>query len=116
MTHRDRPRDRRRLPKDAGLARRDGAPVPDDARGEVDRDQRESGPPRTVRYLPACGDRSIAGSVRAGPGLDRRPASATAKTSMTERIGKSEAVRQAKCAKPPVNHAWIAGFVAINCP
>ena len=47
-------------------------------------------------------------------GLDCRPASAIAKTSMTKRIRMSEAVQQAKCAKPRVNHAWIAGFVAIN--
>ncbi len=33
---------------------------------------------------------------------------------MTKRIRMSEAVQQAKCAKPRVNHAWIAGFVAIN--
>ncbi len=33
---------------------------------------------------------------------------------MTKRIRISEAVQQAKCAKPRVNHAWIAGFVAIN--
>ncbi len=33
---------------------------------------------------------------------------------MTKRIRMSEAVPQAKCAKPRVNHAWIAGFVAIN--
>ncbi len=33
---------------------------------------------------------------------------------MTKRIGMSEVVQQAKCAKPRVNHAWIAGFVAIN--
>ncbi|MCH8997411.1 MAG: hypothetical protein IID48_03985 [Proteobacteria bacterium] len=28
----------------------------------------------------------------------------------------SEAVPQAKCAKPRVNHAWMAGFVAVNGP
>ncbi len=33
---------------------------------------------------------------------------------MTKRIRMNEAVQQAKCAKPRVNHAWIAGFVAIN--
>jgi hypothetical protein len=33
---------------------------------------------------------------------------------MTKRIRMSEAVQQAKCAKPRVNHAWMAGFVAIN--
>ncbi len=33
---------------------------------------------------------------------------------MTKRIRMSEAVQQAKCAKPRVNHAWTAGFVAIN--
>ncbi len=33
---------------------------------------------------------------------------------MTKRIRMSEAVQQAKCAKPRVNHAWIASFVAIN--
>ncbi len=41
-------------------------------------------------------------------------ASTTAKTSMTKRIRMSEAVQQAKCATPRVNHAWITGFVAIN--
>ncbi len=35
---------------------------------------------------------------------------------MTKRIGMSEAARQAKCAKPRVDRAWIAGFVAINGP
>ena len=67
-----------------------------------------------MRHVPACRGYSIACSVRAGPRLDCRPASATAKTSMTKRIRMSEAVQQAKCAKPRVNHAWIAGFVAIN--
>ncbi len=33
---------------------------------------------------------------------------------MTKRIRMSEAVPQAKCAKSWVNHAWIAGFVAVN--
>ena len=33
---------------------------------------------------------------------------------MTKRIRMSEAVQQAKCATPRVNHAWITGFVAIN--
>lgn len=33
---------------------------------------------------------------------------------MTKRIRMSEAVSQAKCAKPRANHAWIAGFVAVN--
>ena len=33
---------------------------------------------------------------------------------MTKRIGMSEAARQVTCAEPRVNHAWIAGFVAIN--
>ncbi len=35
---------------------------------------------------------------------------------MTKRIRMSEAVQQGKCAKPRVNHAWKAGFVAINVP
>jgi hypothetical protein len=26
----------------------------------------------------------------------------------------SETIQQAKCAKPRVDHGWIAGFVAIN--
>ncbi len=33
---------------------------------------------------------------------------------MTKRIRMSEAVQRAKCAKPRVNHAGIAGVVAIN--
>jgi class 3 adenylate cyclase len=49
-----------------------------------------------------------------GDSLPVEFASATAKASMTKRIRMSEAVQQAKCAKPRVNHAWIAGFVAIN--
>ncbi len=54
-----------------------------------------------------------------GEGLNltpSRPAGARAKTSMTKRIGMSEAARQAKCAKPRVDHAWIADFAAINGP
>ena len=49
-------------------------------------------------------------------GLKTRPAApaATAKSSMTKRIRKSEVVQQAKCAKPRKNRVWIAGFVAIN--
>jgi hypothetical protein len=35
---------------------------------------------------------------------------------MTKRIRTSEAVQRAKCAKPRVNHAWTAGFVATNGP
>jgi hypothetical protein len=35
---------------------------------------------------------------------------------MTKRIRLSEAVQQAKCAKPRVNHTWIAGFAAISGP
>jgi hypothetical protein len=33
---------------------------------------------------------------------------------MTKRIRMSEAIQQARCVQPRVNHAWIAGFVAIN--
>jgi hypothetical protein len=33
---------------------------------------------------------------------------------MTKRIRMNEVVQQAKCVQPWVNHAWIAGFVAIN--
>jgi hypothetical protein len=33
---------------------------------------------------------------------------------MTKRIRISEAIQQAKRVQPRVNHAWIAGIVAIN--
>ncbi len=33
---------------------------------------------------------------------------------MMKRIRISEAIQQAMCVQPQVNHAWIAGFVAIN--
>ncbi len=88
--------------------------VAHDAVREAREDWRQDGPSWAVRHVPACRGCSIARSIRAGPGLDCRPASATAKASMTKRIRMSEAVQQAKCAKPRVNHAWMAGFVAIN--
>ncbi len=50
----------------------------------------------------------------AGDSLLGEFASTSAQASMTKRIRMSEAVQQAKCAKPRGNHAWIAGFVAIN--
>ena len=50
----------------------------------------------------------------AGDSLLVEFASASAQASMTKRIRMSEAVQEAKRAKPRVNHAWIAGFVATN--
>ncbi len=60
-------------------------------------------------------------AYRADRGDNRRQpavefASATAKASMTKRIGMSEAAQQAKCAMPRVDHAWITGFFARNGP
>ncbi len=52
----------------------------------------------------------------AGDSLLVEFASASAQASMTKRIRMSEAIQQAKCVQPRVNHAWIAGFVAINGP
>jgi adenylate cyclase len=50
----------------------------------------------------------------AGDSLLVEFASASAQASMMKRKRMSEAVQEAKRAKPRVNHAWIAGFVAIN--
>ncbi len=84
--------------------------VIDDATGEAGQDRRESGPPQTVRHVPASGDCSITCSVRAGPGIDRKPASTTAKTSMTKRIRMSEAIQQAKMCPATDKSCLVSWF------